>query len=205
MSLAMVLFTDAAHADLGVARLFIGLPERLLLIGLPLTIVLGFFIGIIFFPGLDVLEVALLAALLAPTDAALGAPVVTNTAVPATTREALNLESGLNDGICLPVIIILLDLAIGKEIQGNTAVHIARVVIEEIGIGLLAGLVLTVFAVQIIRFISRLGWTSEHWLHIPLVALAGLCFTAAQALGGSGFIEAVCFSAFSSPTVGSPC
>ena len=82
MSLAMVLFTDAAHADLSVVRRIVGLPERLLLIGLPLTILLGFLIGLVVFPGLQVLEVALLAALLAPTDAALGAPVVANAGCP---------------------------------------------------------------------------------------------------------------------------
>jgi NhaP-type Na+/H+ or K+/H+ antiporter len=192
ISLAMVLFTDAAHADLSIVRRFAGLPERLLLIGLPLTIVLGFLVGIVVFPGLDLLEVALLAVMLAPTDAALGAPVVTNEAVPSATREALNLESGLNDGICVPVIVILLEFATGTEIQGSTAWHIVWVVVEEIGIGLLAGLVLTAIATAILGLTTRLGWMSEQWLHVPVVALAGLCFTAAQALGGSGFIA--CFA-----------
>jgi sodium/hydrogen antiporter len=192
LALAMVLFTDAAHANLSVVRRTLALPERLLLIGLPLTIVLGFLAGVLIFPQLGVLEVALLATLLAPTDAALGAPVVTNTAVPAATREALNLESGLNDGICVPVVVILLELAVGTEIEGSTARHIATVVVEEIGIGLLTGVVLTALAVVILRLGARLGWTSEHWLHIPIVALAALCFTAAQALGGSGFIA--CFT-----------
>ena len=192
LALAMVLFSDAAHADLNVVRRTVGLPGRLLLIGLPLTIVLGFLIGLFVFPQLGLFEVALLATLLAPTDAALGAPVVTNTAVPATTREALNLESGLNDGICVPVVVILLELAVGTEVGGSTAQHVAVVVLEEIGIGLLAGIILTAAAVATLRGAARLGWTSEHWLHIPIVALAVLCFTAAQALGGSGFIA--CFT-----------
>jgi len=82
MMLAMVLFTDAANADFAVVRRNLVLPERQLLIGLPLTIVLGFLLAAIVFPWLDILEMALLAALLAPTDAALGKPVVTNPAVP---------------------------------------------------------------------------------------------------------------------------
>jgi sodium/hydrogen antiporter len=192
LALAMVLFSDAAHADLGVVRRTVGLPGRLLLIGLPITIVLGFLIGRLVFPQLDVLEVALLATLLAPTDAALGAPVVTNAAVPESTREALNLESGLNDGICVPVVVILLELAVGTEVEASAARHIATVVVEEIGIGLFTGAVLTSVAVLVLRRAARLGWTSEHWLHIPIVALAALCFTAAQALGGSGFIA--CFT-----------
>jgi NhaP-type Na+/H+ or K+/H+ antiporter len=190
-ALAMVLFTDAAHADLGVVRRTVGLPERLLLIGLPLTIVLGFLAALAVFPALDLFAAALLAALLAPTDAALGAPVVTNEAVPAETREALNLESGLNDGICVPVVIILLDLAIGTEIERQSIGRALAIIAEEIGIGLMVGIALTATAVAILRAAARWDWISPHWGQISVVALAGLCFAAAQALGGSGFIA--CF------------
>jgi NhaP-type Na+/H+ or K+/H+ antiporter len=74
LTLAMVLFTDAANADFAVVRRNLGLPERLLLVGLPMTIILGFLLAAIMFPSLGALEMALLAALLAPTDAALGKP-----------------------------------------------------------------------------------------------------------------------------------
>jgi NhaP-type Na+/H+ or K+/H+ antiporter len=190
-ALALVLFSDAAHADLGVVRRAVALPNRLLLIGLPLTIVLGFVLALGFFPGADLLTAALLATLLAPTDAALGAPVVTNEAVPADTREALNLESGLNDGICVPIVVILLDLAIGTEVEHSTLARIILVIVEEIGIGLAAGAVMAALAVVLLRAAERRGWTSRHWLHVPAVALAGLCFASAQAAGGSGFIA--CF------------
>src|SRR6266513_807188 len=170
-ALAMVLFTDAAHADLGVVRRTVGLPERLLLIGLPLTIVFGFLIALPLFPTLDLFAAALLATLLAPTDAALGAPVISNEAVPVETREALNLESGLNDGICVPVVVILLDLAVGTEIEHRSLGH--------------------AIAVAILRIAAQREWISAHWLHVPVVALAALCFASAQALGGSGFIA--CF------------
>jgi NhaP-type Na+/H+ or K+/H+ antiporter len=65
LTLAMVLFTDAANADFAVVRRNLGLPERLLLIGLPLTIVLGFVLAAIVFPSLATIEMALLAAMLA--------------------------------------------------------------------------------------------------------------------------------------------
>jgi NhaP-type Na+/H+ or K+/H+ antiporter len=191
LTLAMVLFTDAANADFDVLRRNRGLPDRLLLVGLPLTIVLGFVLAAIVFPLLGTLEIALLAAMLAPTDAALGKPVVTNQAVPAVMREALNVESGLNDGICVPIVVLLIGLAVGTQIEGGTMVHVARVVVEEIGIGLIVGLALTWLTTLMLRFAERRGWISEHWVEIPIVALAAACFTGAQAAGGSGFIA--CF------------
>lgn len=191
LTLAMVLFTDAANADFSIIKRNLGLPERLLAIGLPLTIALGFLAAAVIFPRLEILEMALLAAILAPTDAALGKPVVTNPAVPAAMREALNLESGLNDGICVPIVVLLLGLAVGTQIEGGTLGHVARVVAEAIGIGLIVGLGLTWLTTLMLRFAERQGWISEHWVEIPIVALAAACFAAAQALGGSGFIA--CF------------
>lgn len=191
LTLAMVLFTDAANADFGIVRRNLGLPERLLLVGLPLTIVFGFLVAAIVFPSLEVLELALLAAILAPTDAALGKPVVVNRRVPAVMREALNLESGLNDGICVPIVIILLGLAVGTQVEAGTIAHVARVVAEAIGIGVIVGLALTWLTILMLRFAERQGWIGEHWVEIPIVALAAACFAAAQAAGGSGFIA--CF------------
>jgi sodium/hydrogen antiporter len=191
LTLAMVLFTDAANADFSIVKRNLGLPERLLLIGLPLTILLGFLFAAIVFPSLETLELALLAAMLAPTDAALGKPVVTNRTVPPVMREALNLESGLNDGICVPIVVLLLGLAVGTQIEGGTIAHVTRVVIEAIGLGAVIGLALTWFTTFMLRFAEKRGWISEHWVETPIVALAAACFTAAQVAGGSGFIA--CF------------
>ena len=90
LTLALLLFADAANANLGELKRFSGIPMRLLLIGLPLTILLGFGAGVILFSGLTLLEIALLATMLAPTDAALGKAVVTNETVPSNIRESLN-------------------------------------------------------------------------------------------------------------------
>ena len=191
LTLAMVLFTDAANADFAIVRRNLGLPGRLLGIGLPLTILLGFAFAALVFPSLGILEMGLLATILAPTDAALGKPVVTNPTVPPGMREALNLESGLNDGICVPIVVILLGLAVGTQIEGGTIGHVFWVVVEEIGIGLIFGLALTWLTTLMLRFAERHGWIGEHWVEIPIVALAAACFAAAQAGGGSGFIA--CF------------
>jgi sodium/hydrogen antiporter len=191
LTLAMVLFTDAANANFDVVRRNIGVPERLLLIGLPLTIVLGFLVAMVLFPRISLIEMALLAAMLAPTDAALGKPVVTNPDVPAAMREALNIESGLNDGICVPIVVLLLGLAVGIQIEHGTMIHAIRVVVEELGIGALVGLALTWLTTLMLRFAEGRGWTSEHWTEVPMVALAAVCFAVAQEAGGSGFIA--CF------------
>src|SRR5271157_2888741 len=67
-------------------------------------------------------------------------------------------------------------------------VHVARVVVEEIGLGAAIGLALTWCTARMLRFAEKRGWISEHWVEIPIVALAAACFAAAQAAGGSGFI-----------------
>jgi NhaP-type Na+/H+ or K+/H+ antiporter len=191
MTLAMVLFTDAANADFAVVRRNLGLPERLLLIGLPMTIVLGFLLAAIVFPWLDFFGDGITGGAACADGRALGKPVVTNPTVPPVMREALNLESGLNDGICVPILVLLLGLAVGTQIEGGTIAHVARVVIEAIGLGAVIGLALTWLTTLMLRFAEKRGWISEHWVEIPIVALATACFAAAQAAGGSGFIA--CF------------
>ena len=192
LTLAFVLFTDAANADVRVLRRNLGIPERLLLIGLPLTIALGFVAGILIFPGLSMLAVALLATMLAPTDAALGKSVVTNMAVPAPVRESLSFESGLNDGICVPVLIEFLGLAVGMNVEHNTFLHALRVVLEQLGIGLAVGLGLTAAAAWVLRSAASRRWVTRHWIQIPVVALSTACYAVAHELGGSGFVA--CFA-----------
>jgi NhaP-type Na+/H+ or K+/H+ antiporter len=188
LTLALVLFTDAANADLSVLKASAKLPVRLLLIGLPLTIALGMGAGAVVFSGLTVLELGVLATMLAPTDAALGKAVVTNPSVPAKIRESLNVESGLNDGICVPVLFIFLAVIANQSSEDGTAGLALRLVGEEIGIGGVVGVVLAVLAALILKFCVRRDWVAEFWLPIPILALALACFGTAQALGGSGFI-----------------
>ncbi len=190
LTLALVLFTDAASANLGVLRQARKLPVRLLAIGLPLTILLGFGVGKLMFGTLGIFEIALLATMLAPTDAALGKAVVQNEAVPGPIREGLNVESGLNDGICVPILFLFLALAQGQGSDQSPWQTGLSLLLEEVGIGVLTGVVLTLAAVLILRLSKRREWLSHTWVKITVVALAFTCFGAAQALGGSGFIAA---------------
>jgi len=188
LTLALVLFTDAAGADFGVLARIQRLPTRLLTISLPLTILAGTLVGSVIFPHWPLLEVALLATILAPTDAALGQAVVTNQAVPKEIREALKVESGLNDGICVPVLLLFLALIAGIDTSHSPLGMGLHLFVEEVGIGLIVGLVLTGCAAWLANFSREQGWTSQSWNNVLVVGLAFSCFGTAQALGGSGFI-----------------
>jgi len=188
VTLAVLLFADAATANLDELKRFSGIPVRMLLIGLPLTILLGFGAGVVLFSGLGLLEIAVLATMLAPTDAALGKAVVTNQAVPSNVRESLNVESGLNDGICVPVLFLFLALATQTGVEHGTTRLALTLLAEEIGIGAGVGIGLTLLGWLLLKRLSERGWVSETWLQLPVPALAVACFGMAQWIGGSGFI-----------------
>ena len=190
VTLAMVLFTDAAGADVRVLKNTSGVPARLLLVGLPLTIALGFAVGAVLIDSPSLFAIAVLATILAPTDAALGKAVITNEAVPDEVRQSLNVESGLNDGICVPVLLLFLALALDTAGDMGPLPLAAKLVFEQIGIGLAVGLVLTFNAVRLLKYARYRQWLTKTWTQIPIFALALSCFSVAQYLGGSGFIAA---------------
>jgi NhaP-type Na+/H+ or K+/H+ antiporter len=191
VTLALVLFTDAANANLRELEHSYHIPQRLLLMGLPLTILLGFVAGFAIFDDLGFFELAILATMLAPTDAALGKAVVTDESVPSNMREGLNVESGLNDGICVPILFIFLALAARTAGAGETAMLAVRLVVQSIGIGVVIGAGLTYCGVGLLKVCADRGWITETWRQLPVPALAVTCFAVAQFLGGSGFIA--CF------------
>lgn len=190
-TLAVVLFTDSANANLPVLKRFEQLPVRLLLIGLPLTIVLGFGVGLLIFGDLSWIEIALLATILAPTDAALGKAVVTNPAVPDSVREGLNVESGLNDGICVPVVLIFLAMTGDSASNGSMTTMLVQLPLQAIGVGVLVGSVFVVCGTYLLQTCQRRKWIVGPWQQVAIIALAMLCFSTAQLFDGSGFIA--CF------------
>ena len=190
ITLAIVLFTDAANANLKVLRTNNWIPVRLLLIGLPLCLITGYLFGLLVFPNMPWLEVAILATILAPTDAALGKAVGSNPNVPAPVREGLNAESGLNDGICVPILLLLLVLIAPEEQHSSalgTAIHLF---VEEIGIGFMVGASLAYITAKLLHFAREHKWVKPVWRQLILPGLAILSFSLAQWLGGSGFIAA---------------
>ena len=189
ITLTLVLFLDASRIDIRSLRRELGFPARLLGIGLPLTIVAGTLVGALLFDELGWAEVLVLAIVLAPTDAALGLPVVTDMRLPSRVRQSLNVESGLNDGICVPLLFIALAIAEAEEkaIGGG---HAARIVAEEIGYGIVGGVAAGIAGSLVLRLAWKHGLADEIWAKVIPVTAAALAYGIAAPLGGSGFIAA---------------
>jgi len=188
-TLALVLFSDASRVDLGHLRRAVGVPLRLLAVGLPLTILLGAVAAAVLFGQLTAAEAVILGIVLAPTDAALGQAVVTEPRVPQRIRQGLNVESGLNDGICVPLLFAAVAIAdLESDISGGRST--ARLLFEEIGYGVAGGVVAGVAIAVIIRAAGQRGLIATQWYPVIPAAGAGLAYGIASALDGSGFIAA---------------
>ena len=188
-TLTVVLFSDASRIDLAALRRQYVVPLRLLAIGLPLTIVAGALVGVVVFGQLALIEAVLLAIVLAPTDAALGQAVVTDPRVPSRIRQGLNVESGLNDGICVPLLLIAIAIAEAEEgaIGHGAAAHL---VLEEIGYGIVGGVFAGLAAAIVVRVGVAHRLVDPIWLQVVPVAGAALAYGLAVWMGGSGFIAA---------------
>ncbi len=190
LTLALFLFIDAANATLAILKRQFRIPSRMLIVGLPGVIFLGTITAAFLFEQLSLFEAAILGTMLAATDAALGKAVITNKAVPTRIREGLNIESGLNDGLCVPVLLVFIALAVGSDTEGNSTTLALKLVIQEIGIGLVVGLGLTAIGTGLLRWCWEKGWVTEIWKQVTVVGLAIACFSVAQSLHGSGYIAA---------------
>lgn len=188
-TLSVVLFSDASRIDLRALRSSLGIPARLLGIGLPLTILAGFVVGVALLGELTWPEALVLAIVLAPTDAALGQVVVTSPRLPVRIRQSLNVESGLNDGICVPLFFVAVAVALAEDGAIGDG-HAAQLVAEKIGYGVLAGAVAGAVAAAVVVRAGGRRWVDETWLQVIPLAAALLCFGLAEAIGGSGFIAA---------------
>ncbi len=186
IGLVLLLFTDASRTDLSLLKGIRRLPERLLSLGLLLTIGLGALVAKLIFPALSIWEAGILAAILAPTDAGLGQVIVNSPLVPERIREALNVEAGLNDGLSVPFFLFFIAMA-GAGLEGSDA-HLARYVLEQLGFGAVAGLTVGLGGGWLLALARRTGWGSMQQL--GLVTLPLLAMLATEQLGASMFIAA---------------
>lgn len=190
LTLVWVLFSDAARIPPREVGRDLGRYLRLLGIGLPLTILAGWGLAMGLFPGLGIWLALLVAAALAPTDAALGIPVVTNPAVPSRVRRLITVESGLNDGIATPV--VMLALAGAASAEGSAGASGPGEAVGELVIGALMGAVVGIAGGWVLRRARRAGWAAEDFAGIAVLALAIVAYAGAVVVGGNGFIAAFC-------------
>jgi NhaP-type Na+/H+ or K+/H+ antiporter len=187
VTLVWVLFADAARVGLRDLRADLGLYMRLLGVGLPLTIAAGALLGMWLFDGMGFWMALLVGAALAPTDAALGAAVMTDPAVPERVRRVLNVESGLNDGIATPIVTVAIAGAAVADVGGVPSVGGALI---DLVIGLAVGIIAGVVGGYAMRMARRRGWASEDLAGPGVLALALAAYAGTIWLDGNGFVAA---------------
>jgi NhaP-type Na+/H+ or K+/H+ antiporter len=189
ITLVWVLFSDAARVRVHDLRGDVGRVVRLLALGLPLTVLAGWGLAAWLFPALGVWVALLVGAALAPTDAALGVPVVTNPAVPSRVRRLITVESGLNDGIVTPVVMVAIAGAVAAEEAGTSGPGGALL---ELAIGVAVGAAVGFAGGWLLRWARDRGWAAEDFTGVAVLALALLAYLASVAVDGNGFVAAFC-------------
>jgi len=189
VTLILVLFTDASRIDVRRLIRHYTLPTRLLALGLPLMMILGTMVAAMLFAEFTFWEAAVLAIILSPTDASLGQAVVTNPRVPVRIRQTLNVESGLNDGIAMPFLLLALNLAVAEE-SPLGQIHFLERALTLIVLGVLAGIIIGFLGSRFIEWGQKSGWMSREFQKLSALALALLAYGVADLTGGNGFIAA---------------
>ncbi|MEO0612964.1 MAG: cation:proton antiporter [Pseudomonadota bacterium] len=198
LTLGLILFADAASTDGRRLLRDNRIPLRLLLIALPLMIACGTVIAHFVFPQLSLAEHALIAAVLAPTDAALGLAVVKSKAVPERIRQSVLVESGLNDGLALPAVLLFAAFAFaGVEASGTHGGEAARglsywigFVFQQISVGLLCGVIGGRVFGKIIDEANNRDLIAHDFRNFTSLGVAVLLLFGTTLVGGNGFIAA---------------
>ncbi len=192
VTLVLVLFSDASQVRLKTLRKSVAIPARMLLIAMPLSILLGAAVAHWVSPDMPWAVAILVAAILAPTDAALGQAVITDPAIPERLREGIAVESGLNDGLALPVVIMAALAAV--EASGALAAdqpeNLWAFGIAQVTLGPVAGIAVGVVSAWLIDFAVRRDLATDSYRGIYFLCAAFLCFIAAELIGGNGLIAA---------------
>ncbi len=180
VTLAIVLFADASRVNLRALRAQAAIPARLLAIGLPLTIAAGAATAALLFGNSGLWVAAAIGAIVAPTDAALGAVIMEDARVPVAVRRTLNVESGLNDGIATPFVNLFIAGAVTADALNGT--HLGDAVVQLIG-GVLLGVGIGVVGATLLALARRHGWSSPEFRPLAILALALFAYSTALVAG----------------------
>lgn len=204
LTLSIFLFSDAAKSKLSVLRHSFQYPGLLLFVALPLTLLLGIAVGLFLFAELSLIQAALIAIILTPTDAALSKGLLSSSEVPEKILEGINTESGLNDGLCVPVFLIFILLAKNPE-SAITTSHVVSVFSRELGIALLVAITSISIFIPSLNFAMKRHYFAQNTSPFLLLGFAMAVFSVTQYLHGSGFIAVfvagLLFDKFSTKTV----
>ena len=192
ITLVLLLFSDASKVRFDHLRMHAWVPMRMLLVAMPLSLAAGTLVAYAVSPGEPLAFAVLVAAILTPTDAALGQAVVENEAVPDDLREAIAVESGLNDGLALPVVIVA---GIGAALATGGMAHnqqdnVWLFAIAQIALGPVAGLATGFLAAKLRDVVVARELATDAYQGIFFIAAAFLCFAVAETIGGNGLIAA---------------
>ncbi len=180
LALFSVLFTDGQRVGWRDLRSAWRLPGRALALGMPLTFLVTAALGV-FVAGLAWGEALLVAAVLAPTDPVFAAAIVGREEVPRRLRHLLNVESGLNDGLALPVVLVLLAVVGGPHVEyGALAGELA------LGVGI--GVAIPLVAVALLR--SRFTSTTSTYESLTSVAVGLIVLSLAELTHANLFLAA---------------
>src|SRR6185437_5175524 len=138
------------------------------------------------FPAEGLAFAALLAAILAPTDAALGLPIFTNSLVPVRIRRALNVESGLNDGIATPFVTLFIASALATE--GHASDHWLLEAFGAIALGVAIGAAIGGGGAWLLTQARNRGWSSKEMERLATMAVGLTAYVVAVLLHGNGFV-----------------
>ncbi|MEQ1587300.1 MAG: cation:proton antiporter [Cyclobacteriaceae bacterium] len=190
LTLILVLFIDASTLDLKALMKDRRLPMRLLFIGLPITMVLGVLIAIPLFPEIELWPLILMAVILSPTDAALGLAVVTSELVPLKIRQTINVESGLNDGIAFPPLLICIAVLAGDSTGDSGFSYWGLFILKQFVYGPLIGGAVGWVGGYLVELSSKRGWMNHTFQRLASIAIAILAYSLAEMFHGNGFIAA---------------
>ncbi len=192
ITLVLVLFADAARIELKSLRHNFHLPMRMLVIGMPLTLVLGTAVAAWVSPDQPWALALLVAAILTPTDAALGQAVVSNPKLPLPLSQSVNVESGLNDGLALPVVLVAAAItaqAAGALPEGSPD-NLAWFTLLQLSMGPLAGLIIGWLAATLLDKAVTTQSATAVFQGIYFLCVAFVAYLGAELVHGNGFLAA---------------
>ena len=189
ITMILVLFSDASLVRFASLKKTFMLPLRMLVVGMPLTISLGTVVVFLIAPQNGIAMALLTAALLTPTDAALGQSVVSNPDVPLRLSQTINVESGLNDGLALPFVLFGAIIASsGGSVDATNGLALSAA--QQVILGPLAGIAVGWGVARLLDFAEDKDWVLESAKGVCFVATAFASYLCAELVGGNGFIAA---------------